>query len=230
MRTLGLILALTALVAGAAVADTSVQTIRYPVAAGTYADTDWAPQGLVFNQHNSALGALLSVQVDLLGEVSGDVGVENTSTNSSSTATTELKANVFVQDPGGGTLVTVLPTAQNVDNLTIFDTIIDFGGTSGKSYTGLYNSDTDTNTYTPGDGAVFSQFQGVGTITLNAFANATSAASGGGNLTSQFNTDAAGEVTITYTYRSGIPEPGTFALFGLGILGIGAVIRRRRYA
>lgn len=36
-----------------------------------------------------------------------------------------------------------------------------------------------------------------------------------------------GRIRYEYEENQDIPEPGTFALFGLGVLGFGAVIRRR---
>jgi len=53
---------------------------------------------------------------------------------------------------------------------------------------------------------------------------------GGGNISTHQSTEAGcgGSITYTYTARQvDVPEPGTLALLGLGIMGLGAMRRKR---
>jgi hypothetical protein len=75
----------------------------------------------------------------------------------------------------------------------------------------------------PADKALFT---GPGAILLPVGAAATSYATGAGNLRAEFSTFAGAQVYIRYEY-SETPEPGTFMLIGVALVGF-ARLRRKR--
>lgn len=116
-----------------------------------------------------------------------------------------------------------LPIASTSDNVTAFDGTIDFGGTSGKSYTGLSNSDSET-----GSSVDYATFTGSGNVSLPIKAQGTSTGSGAGNLLLQFATNAAASASVTYTY-SAVPEPASLMSLAIGLVSLaGYRLGRRR--
>jgi hypothetical protein len=174
------------------------------------------------SKFDPSLGTLLSIQFDLAGAVEGSARFESLDA-APATVTMNLSAQIALQRPDNSTLVVVLPLVQTVDNVTAFDGTIDFGGTSGRTYSGLSNSASNSFTSPPpiSDLALFT---GLGNITLPVVATGMSSGSGAGNLILQFNTSAGADVMVTYTYEP-IPEPASLALLGFGML---TVLRRRR--
>lgn len=155
----------------------------------------------------------------LSGAVEGSVKFESLDA-APATVTTELKAQITLQRPDLSTLVVILPLANNVDNVTAYDTVLDFGGTSGRTYAGLIATDAETAT-SPPPASDLVLFTGSGNIILPVKAEGQSNGTGAGNLVLQFNTQARANVDVTYIYS---PEP---ASLGLLLLGAAAVCRRR---
>ena len=97
-------------------------------------------------------------------------------------------------------LCQTIPVAQTVDNVTAFDNVIDFGGTSGKTYSGLSGDKTEGRcTSAAADIALFT---GTGNIVLPCVAAGSSNGSGAGNLILQFNTSASAGAQVTYYYST----------------------------
>lgn len=166
------------------------------------------------------LGVLTKVIFKLDGHVEGTAKFESLDSEPA-VIDMELAAQITLQRPDMSTLVVSLPLVMTSDNATAFDGLVDFDGTSGKTYAGLMADDLEmAMTMDPGDLALFT---GVGDISLPVLAMGASTGSGAGNLLLQFNTSASAGVMVTYCY---IPEPATVALCGVGALGF---IRRRRW-
>ena len=195
---------------------------------GPYSDTvalqstDWN-KTLTIPKFNPALGVLISVKVELKGDVTGSMAFENKDAQTQ-TVTTSLKAICTLKRPDNSTLVITIPDANTVDyNVPAYDGVTDFAGPSGKMYPSLSKSTTEMNTlFAPADLALFT---GPGNILLGCTGVGSSTGAGGGNLALQFTTDAGAMATVTYNYE--VPEPVTIALMGVGSL---LLARRKRRA
>lgn len=91
----------------------------------------------------------------------------------------------------------------------------DFAGAGGDSWT--FTTD-------------LAQWQGVGDITadLSTFTWTTFSRQGGGAGETLYDNNVRGKVTVTYTYTPNpIPEPATIALFGVGLIGVAGISRKK---
>jgi len=174
------------------------------------------------------LGPLNSIMVEITGSILGNIRFESLD-NAAAVITGTLSASQTLQKPGGGFLLNVLPSVSEIFNATAFDVNPDFAGTSGNTYLGVTASAMNSAAIAPIDFALFT-CTGVAclsplTMALNA--SGTSSASGAGNLATQFQTNAAATVTVTYDYGVQTPEPASMALLGAGMLALGFARRRR---
>ncbi len=161
---------------------------------------------------------LLSIEFILSGHVQGVVQFENEDANAA-TVIAKLQAELELTRPDpNSVLVVTIPVWDNSpgEDLPGYDGTTDFAGLSGRTYDDpnvIYGDKTETQTTSlSADLALFSTTTGE-TITLWVKGTGTSYASGPGNITSSFSTDASAEVTVNYYY---IPEPGMMGLLTLG--------------
>jgi hypothetical protein len=160
------------------------------------APTNWN-NSLIIPKFDSALGCLDNICFSLNGHVEGTAKFESLD-GGPATVTMNLQSTLTLQRPDLSTLVVTIPLATTVDNVTAFDGIVDFAGTSGMTYSALAGSSLDTAcSSTAADKALFT---GAGNITLPCVGAGSSNGSGAGNLILQFSTSAAADAQVTYTY------------------------------
>ncbi len=170
------------------------------------------------------LRVLEKVTVTLNGTVVGSAQAENLDAAPASiTLFLQATISMLLDDNMGTTLATVIPVADEAFQADAFDGTIDFGGTSGASFTGLQGQKTESNELLAGVDDL-SAFIDTGTVDLLANAVGSSIATGAGNIVSQFSTEGALDWEIVYEY-SIIPAPAPLALMGIGGL---IAFRRRR--
>lgn len=162
------------------------------------ATTDWTTT-LTFPKFNTSLGVLQSVSFEVRTDLSSTFRFENMSTSSSCTSRDSSKARVELQRPDATLLTSTIAAREYGRTMPVFDGVIDFGGTSGYTASGVTTSATATRVVTaPADLALFS---GIGTISLPCRAIGRSFVSNNcGNGAHSVATKAGAYVVVTYTY------------------------------
>lgn len=160
-------------------------------------------------QFDPALGTLTEIDVSINGQITSDIKVENRD-SSAATITGTVAGNVAVSGPDFYSAFAT--TSQNQTfNASAFDGVLDFAGTSGKDFGAI--SVPGTRAFILGTATQIADYTGTGTLTIYEEAQATSGATGGGNLTASIDSSASATVTVTYRY---IPEnnlpPGAYTI------------------
>ena len=185
--------------------------------------TNWSTS-ITIPKFDPAVGNLVRVRWRIIGQVSGNASFESLDA-ASTTITTSLSASIALTRPDASLLSVAIPVVNNADTVSAYDGVVDFGGTSGKSYTGLSGSALATSSsIAVADLALFTASAPGQTISLPVSATGTSSGSGAGNLLLLFETFASASVRVCYEYTF-IPAPSSLAFLGLG--GLVAMRRRR---
>ena len=151
---------------------------------------------------NPGFGVLQGVELSIATHIEGTARFENRDP-APATIVTDFSATVRVRRPDTqGAIVTLNPSFHSSDAVSAFDGVIDFGGTSGRTFSGL-NVDLDGSfvpplPLNPADHALF---VGGGNILFTVVASGTSSASGSGNLIVNFQQRASARMTVTYVYE-----------------------------
>ena len=197
---------------------TQTYTYTYP-SSGT-ALTDLINIPMPLTQFDTSLGILTGVNLSYSFAENQSGTVKNNATGSQNfkvTATT----NYFLSDPGANQLL--FKDAVNSQTYT--------GLASGASSTfGPFNPSNSVSVVLgPGDGSLFTQFKGNGTITLRAdTTSGTTILGGGGNIQTTIVTNTSVTASVFYTYTvPQVPEPGTIGLFA-SMLMVGGGFGARR--
>ncbi len=137
---------------------------------------------------------LTSVCVSLDGGVTGEIGFENYD-NFPKTVNVYFDGRITLHRPDNTLLLTVLPGTTTTDNVTAYDGTLDYGGTSGRTYTGVNATQADSTCLaSPADLALFT---GAGTIGLPGTATDLSTQSGANS----WSIGVKGYATIKVTYN-----------------------------
>lgn len=159
--------------------------------------TDWSLTNSV-PQFDPALGTLTNVTVTVAANVQSTFFTENRDRRAWDTTTTShATVSASVDTLSASTLI----EPSHTQNLTAFDGVIDFAGTSGftASESGTGTGFNSTSVVAP--------FIGVGTVPLTASAVATASYTGSGFYRFVVNTSASALVTVTYEFASPVcPE------------------------
>ncbi|HEX3992017.1 MAG TPA: choice-of-anchor E domain-containing protein [Acetobacteraceae bacterium] len=156
--------------------------------------TDWNTI-VTANQFNPALGALLSVNLTITGDINAGLAAENLGSTSTSIGLTET-ADITLTLPNDLGVAAADPSINSATNLAAFDGTIDFAGASGENLTSLTGTEVTSSDVTGN----LSAFIGSGTIALPIAANSPSVLTGPADLAAELLTEAGATVTISYTY------------------------------
>lgn len=186
--------------------------------------TNWMANATL-PKFDPALGTLTSVDFTLATQFHGSIGVESLD-QAPTVIQSTLMVTASLYTPDMMTIMGSIPTAMFSDTLDPFDGTVDFMGDSGATHTGVDASDSANGMST--DFALFTGPIGnPGTIDLPVTALGSSAASGSGNVVTQFMVTAGATVTICYTYVPNVPpvfQPPTPACGSLLMASLGVPV------
>jgi hypothetical protein len=211
---------IAALLAPIALAATASAEVLNYSASVPLTDTNWMT-GLAVPKFDPALGTLTKVSWTFGSTMFGDMRFESLD-GAASVIDMQIKGTVQLLLADLTPLVTLTPQLDTTDNASAYDGATDFGGTSGKAYAGLSDSELGVGSAT--DQATLDSVTGLGDLGLLASALASTSASGAGNLVTVFTSQASADLRVTYEYTP-VPTPGAAALLGAAGLIAG---RRRR--
>jgi hypothetical protein len=174
--------------------------------------TDWF-DSVTVSRFDPALGTLQQVNISLQAHNEGSAAFENQDA-AAATITMTFSTHIEVQRPDTSLLLFAEPTVNTSDTVTAFDGVLDFAGTSGKTYANLSQNVTQGVSFTcpVPECTLFTGAPGnPGTITLPVQARGQSTGTGAGNLTLSFTSRASATVTVTYVFfedcnQNGIPD------------------------
>ncbi|HTH46224.1 MAG TPA: choice-of-anchor E domain-containing protein [Candidatus Limnocylindria bacterium] len=170
---------------------------------------------------NVAGGTLTSISITLAGSIQANQKAESLD-NAPASLTLTTDATLTLKRPDNTPIVITIPEALNHFSASIFDNTIDFGGTSGVTFTAAPGNSSDNQVLSGASDLAL--FTGAGNVTLPISGSAGTSATGAGNIISQFSTSANVHATVTYTYSTTqVPEPKVYGAIGavacLGLLG-----------
>jgi len=163
----------------------------------------------LLNQFDPSLGTLQSIQIKVDGRIISDIKIENLDDQSSPVSGT-VSGNVLLSGPGFNLNVNIAGNAAISQTLAAYDGSTDFGGSSGVSLGSKTATGSNTQILT---GSAMGDYIGTGTVNLSFLAQATTQASGGGNLMANITNQGGGTVTVTYSYiKNNALQPGNYKI------------------
>jgi len=156
--------------------------------------TDFSNEVVSIEQWFPGNGPLGRVEITLTGNIEGMAQVENQSSTEEEITVT-LAVVLTTVDPTGESNVQT-PSLSRTETIAAYDGTTDYAGDSGRTYTDIQTTDEQVIVYTePGKLAVFA---GTGFVDFTISAQSTSNASGSGNISSNFDTNAGLEIQVVY--------------------------------
>ncbi len=184
---------------------------------------------------DTSLGTLTAATLSLYADANSTGSVQNTGSAPAGINSYTANLRVRLLAPSSSTpgntatpyLLEALPPLVSISNQSLAPgASVPFSVTASNATSSpldLYNS-----TY-------LTYFEGTGNVLLPVYTNTrTLSDTDGGNLTITQNTAARAEAVVTYTYTAApppgpvpVPEPGSMALLGASLAGLGLVRPRR---
>lgn len=162
-------------------------------------------------QFDSKLGTLVGVDLAFSGYIRSKIWAENLSTASSALINGTVTGGLNLSGGGVSLSVNTAPVQQQF-NASKYDGSTDFSGTSGTYFGERSSNGLGSVTISSNDSRL-QNFVGTGSVNFTLDGQARSTATGGGNLTSQFDSQGGGTLTVTYRYLlDDSLQPGNYTI------------------
>jgi uncharacterized repeat protein (TIGR01451 family) len=161
------------------------------------------------DQFDPSLGQLTSIDIIHDATITSSILVENTSKSSGTTISGTVSGTLNLVAPG---VNDNLPLSQNAGSITVaaWDGATDYSGASGGNLGTKTANGSKTLTITGGDLAAW---QGSGQVAIQEISNATSSATGGGNISAAITSSGRSTVTVRYNYiPTNLLQPGSYTI------------------
>lgn len=170
--------------------------------------TNWV-SSVSIPRFNPADGILIGIHFWLHGSAVGDARVESLD-NAPSTTSLQFASTIVLTRPDNSLVTFAIPQQNFSDDLTAFDGVIDFAGSSGTSHDDIIAVQS-ASAASPLPASDLSLFSGAGNIVLPVSASGASTGSGAGNMLVKFHQKAAASVEVCYIFyldcnQNGIPD------------------------
>lgn len=166
-------------------------------------------QILSLPQFNPSLGTLTGIDISVSGHITSDIKVENLDP-SPATITGTVAGTLSVSALDFNLLITTSSTNQTF-NASAFDGTLDYAGTSGKDFGSV--TVPGSNAASLSSAQALADYTGTGSVVVTEGAQASSTASGGGNLSASISSLGGSTVTVTYHYiPSNSLRPGNYTI------------------
>ncbi|MCF2147877.1 choice-of-anchor E domain-containing protein [Desmonostoc muscorum LEGE 12446] len=222
LNTLGAATALAGIVATSGVANAAALSYT---SSTNYDFTNIIDESLSVQQFDSSLGTLQGVTIEFAGDILGNAGFENRSP-SATQATVHLGSQLSLK-LNNQSLLALNPQYTSTYQVGNYDSVTDYGGTSGKTLSNLTATQSATQSFT--DSQFLQSFIGNGNVDFLFSAIATSLVTGSGNMRSYIDTYAKAGIKVTYNYEElkSVPEASTTLGIGL-VAGLCLLSQRKK--
>ncbi|MDZ8109363.1 MAG: choice-of-anchor E domain-containing protein [Nostoc sp. DedQUE12a] len=221
LNTLGAATTLAGIVATSGIANAG--SLSY-TSSTNYDFTNIIDAPLSVQKFDSSLGTLQGVKIEFTGDILGNAGFENRSP-SASQATVNLGSQLSLK-LNNQSLLELNPKYTSSYQVSGYDGVTDYSGTSGKTLANLTATQSGTQSFT--NTTFLQSFIGNGNVDFLFSAIANSLVTGSGNMRSYIDTYAKAGIKVTYDYEEVKSVPEASTTLGIGLVAGLCLLSQRK--
>ena len=213
----------------------------------TYTQTDWTGvnQKIAVPKFDTSLGTLTAATLSLYADANSTGSVQNTGADTAEVTSYNSSLRVRLLAPSNSTTGPGIDSPANTVTpflaesapllVSVTNAAVAPGASVPFSVTATNATSSPTDLFSSTYLTYLPYFEGTGQVLLPVYTGTRTVSDvSGGNLKTFQNTQARAEAVVTYTYTAAlppgpvpVPEPGSIALLGASLAGLGLVRPRR---